>query len=169
MFLAPASLASIMPVIRSIRVIRIIARGRVWRIIYSVLTTLFLIFTFLPFLFWIWRRRMWRIIWRRIRVWGHIWFMNSFDSSRNIKDRFRLSRFYLSRNIEIGSDRVFSIRVGMFSRAPKCSSSPKFWSSPKFCLSVRVKSISTFSPVLLSRSNICIVSKSKSLRNFSIR
>ena len=112
MFLAPTSLASIMTVIRWIRVIRIIARGRVWRIIFSVFTTLFLIFTFLPFLFWIWRRRIWRIRWRRIRVWGHIWFMSSFDLSRNIENRFRSSCFYSSRNIEnrFRSSRFYSSR-----------------------------------------------------------
>ena len=48
------------------------------------------------------------------------------------------------------------------------NNSPKFSCSPKFCLSVlvllsRVKLFSMFYCALLSRSNICIVSKSKLL------
>ena len=129
-FLVLAFSTSIMNVLRWVRVIRIITRGRVWRVIFSMLATLFLIFTFLPFLFWVWRWRIWRIRWWRIWVWCYFWsvifaiwcwnwfWSNRLYSSHNIRNRFRSNRFYSSRNIEnrFRSSHFYSSR-NVFARA----------------------------------------------------
>ena len=85
----------------------------------SMFTTLFLIFTFFPLLFLIWWRRIWRIRWRRIRVWSHVWLVNSLYSSRNIENRFWSSRFYSSRNIR-NSFALFQI-LSVYSCLPESS------------------------------------------------
>ena len=148
MFLILASYTSIMTVVGWIWVIRVITRGRFWWVIFSVLTTLLLLFTSLSFTSWVWRWwRIWQMRWWRIRVWVHFWsvlfalwcwtmlWSNHFYSSRNIIKNFTLLDFFI------------------------------------FCLSIwvilsRVSISLIFSRSLCSRSNIFIVSKSNSLRYF---
>ena len=147
MFLIFGSSTSVMTVLRWIRLIRVITRGRVWRVIFSVLTTLFILLTFLSFRCQVWRwRRIWQIRWWRIRVWVHF---RSVLFALQCWTMFWSSHFYSSRNII----NIFAL-LDIF----------------HFFLSIGVilnrLSISLiFSHSIFSRSNTLLVSKSESLIN----
>ena len=148
MFLILASSTYIITVLRRTIVIGVITRGQVWRVIFSMLATLFLIFTFLSFMFWVWRWwRIWRNRWWRIRVWFHF---RSMLCALRCWNMFWSNHFYSSRNIiNIFALLDFSI----------------FCSSIQVILS-RVSISFIFSRALWSRCNIFIVSKTQFLKIF---
>ena len=157
MFLVLASFTSIMSVVRWVRVIRVITRGRVWRVIFSMLATLFL----------------------SLRLF--LLFSESDDEECDESDGGRsgsdvtFGLCFLQSDVEIGSDRIVSIRVGISEIGSdrivyiRVGISSIVSRSSIFCSSIRVilswvTIFSMFSRALWSRCNIRIVSKSNSLR-----